>query len=281
MSAPHNDLQKLFHGGGELVPAGLRGYRTWRGLSPEGRLRSTGVTHEWAPACFRAEQSTGYEHARCLMTLTPADEHAAPGRHCSCGLYGWYSPNDSRIVPGTVFGAVEATGRTVLGAHGFRAQTATVLGVTADDEDLRHDLEVLGYPVHATVDELVTALPPDDVSSLVDHACGPRCQINNPWIALTGGPAGALHYVTVSTTAFDTAMKAVAAVCNAAGTSAAKAQEHALAALQALAAAADGDEHDDAPTDDSRRGLRARALALRRARNTGPRLNPFARRGDQ
>lgn len=161
----------LFRGQALLVPDALRGYRTWAGVTVDRRLRSTGVTHAWSPACFVGEASAGEESARCLAV--PQDQHPAPERTCSCGIYGWYHPDDTRIVSAPIFGAVRLSGRVVLGTHGFRAERASVLALTVADPLVRHELRLLGYPVYDSRAELLEAFPPEDVSALTGHRCGP------------------------------------------------------------------------------------------------------------
>jgi hypothetical protein len=170
-------LDDLFRGDSALVDGRLRGYRAWRGLAHggqhEGRLLSTGMAHTW-----RKDAHTEPEGASCLTYLDQV--HFAPDAHCRCGIYGWYDPADERIphpaASGSVFGVVQATGRVILGTHGFRAEKAQVLAVTADDPGQREQLRSAGYRVFDSRDELLAAYPPDDVSGLVDHDCDGTCQ---------------------------------------------------------------------------------------------------------
>lgn len=170
-----NLVQSMFDGP-QLVPSALRGYRTWGGLSPTNQLESTSVNHLWPPAPFRGAGSTGLERAECLdWDGTGRKDHGAPDGQCQCGIYGWYAPADSRIVPRPVFGAIEASGRVLLGSHGFRAETVTVLGVTADSPVLLKRLIAAGYPTWPSRAQLLKAFPPEDVSGLTGHVCGGSC----------------------------------------------------------------------------------------------------------
>jgi hypothetical protein len=110
-------------------------------------------------------------------------EAASPVRGCACGLYGWYAPDDTRIILADVFGAVEASGRVLLGGHGFRAERARLLAVVIPDRHREYvrvrkllaKLEDAAVPVFADEAELVAHFPPDDVSELVEHRCDDGC----------------------------------------------------------------------------------------------------------
>lgn len=161
-------LEQLFQGGPALVPGALLGYRTWdlyRGLD---RIASTGISYVYGPPGT-------VEIATCRRD-SHAPAHEAPSHECACGFYGWYRPADTRIVPAGVFGAVRATGRVVLGTHGFRAQQLQVLAVTAALADDRATLRRAGFIVYDTREQLLRAHPPEDISALVDHHCDHRCR---------------------------------------------------------------------------------------------------------
>lgn len=246
-------VQDLFQGEPALVPGSLRGYRCWDGPTKAGQLRSTGMRHVWEPAPHDGRS----EHALCLISTT---DHAAPQPDCSCGLYGWYDPADSRLVLSQVFGAVQATGRVVLGSHGFRAERLEVLAVTAENPHVLSSLRAAGYPTVPTREELLERWPADDVSGLVEHRCDARCY------AQGGMGSGAFLLASLglsSAAAAAGAHRVVAQLQQAMATSA----ETLLASLEALAAAADGDTDPPAPP----LSLRERALAAVRRRGTGPR----------
>lgn len=154
-----------------LVPGALRGYRRWKRIE-RNRLQSTGMYYFWP--------ENGVARAECLFNPLERPSHEAPGPGCECGLYGWYDPKDARIplagTEGAVFGVIEATGRTILGSHGFRASGAKVVGVTSEDPLVRDMLRFsCPFPVFDTEQELVKEFPPQDMSSLVDHECGGDC----------------------------------------------------------------------------------------------------------
>lgn len=231
-----------------VVPAALRGYRTWH-HSSDGGLWSR-MPYEWG---------FGEQPAQCLTSRACScvicsfynyrraerPVHSAPDAGCECGFYGWYSPVDSRLQLGSVFGAVEVTGRVLMGTHGFRAERARVLGLVIESatlgaQVLRQRAEVSLVPVFSSRAALLEQLPPDDVSSLVDHSCDQRCV------------SGAPPWVPPS----------MAGIPQATAVEAAKW----LAALRDPAPeAAVSDEPE--PTVSAAE----RALALRRSRNTGPR----------
>jgi hypothetical protein len=264
-------IQEMCSGDETVVPAALRGYRTWS-LDPAGRLRAAALPYLW---------QMGEQHAECMVGsrsaagLVPArvqgcdcfycrrpKPHAAPDSGCQCGFYGWYSPDDTRLMDRPVFGAIEVTGRVLLGTHGFRAERARVLGLvlpTWPPTDLLRDYcKSRLVPTFDSRDELVAQLPPDDVSQLVAHTC-------------EGDPA-------CLEAEFNVALRA--AIGNFGVAFSAAGQN------MARVAAAFSVPTDDSPSGSSSSGDAApmsaseRALAARRTRNTGPRLrNPFSRRG--
>lgn len=70
-----------------------------------------------------------------LNTTVPgcscAGRHLAPNAECTCGIYGWYTPDfATREHTGAVFGVVEISGRVLLGTTGFRAERARIVAVT-------------------------------------------------------------------------------------------------------------------------------------------------------
>ncbi len=138
-----------------LVPGGLRGFRTWTWEPTRGPVRSRG--YPW----------TGGElHAVCDI----GGEHDAPSTTCACGIYAWYRPDDSRLIPGVVFGVVEARGRVLLGDYGFRAEHARVTALVTSWPPLVAWCDEHAIRVFRSRDDLVAALPPDDVTELLGHA---------------------------------------------------------------------------------------------------------------
>jgi hypothetical protein len=95
-------VQTLFQGPEALVPGTLRGYRTWR-LTLGGRLVSTAMESLW---------DDDVNEATCFSPLKHPGV-AVPDARCQCGFYGWYAPDDSRIVPSDVFGVIEASARVI------------------------------------------------------------------------------------------------------------------------------------------------------------------------
>jgi hypothetical protein len=173
-------------GGGDagraLVPASLRGYRTWRLLSrraaaqlPDGALPLTSVTRR----NVRWEQTLT---ARCEApgpgTLGPAPSatdagHRAPEAGCVCGIYGWYDPADTYMTSARVFGVVEASGLVIMGEQGFRAQRATIAAVVTRSRRATAACERAGVAVYRRRRDLLRDYPPDDVSSLLGDPPAP------------------------------------------------------------------------------------------------------------
>jgi hypothetical protein len=150
-----------------LIPGALRGYRTWRIDGPK-LLTSSIIPSVWLP---------GEKQAECLRhdSLPRCPESTVPNAGCRCGIYGWYRP-DSRSVYGLmpVFGVIEAYGRVLLGSHGFRAERARVVAICPGGriERSRRLLEMfdyqrsIGVDVYDTVESMLEAYPPDDLSAL-------------------------------------------------------------------------------------------------------------------
>lgn len=266
-------VQSMFDGDPQLVPGVLRGYRTWAGMTHDGRLRSVGMSHAWGPAPFGGESEPAVCLRGSVLPPFPPHDEGAPGRQCPCGLYGWYAPDDTRMATAAIVGVVQARGRVILGTHGFRAERLEVLGVTASDglPTTLQELRRHGYPVFADRAALVEAFPPDDVSGLVDHDCDGRCQDN----------AGMLHTLAVRWQAamsaeFTKAITGAVAGLQQLGQSLASHHVHVHHAFMAIAQAADG--NDDAPAADTRI-VRQRALDAVRNRGAGPKRTPYARLG--
>lgn len=255
-------VQDLFVGEPALVPDALRGYRTWQ-PSHDG-LRSTGALYQWpqpAPhvaTCLRRQMLHG---------LVEDHPDPAPGRQCVCGFYGWYTPADTRIVRAPVWGSVRATGRVVLGTHGFRAERVEVEAVVVEDlqrglyEPARVEamLRDRGFTVCRSREELLERFPPQDMSGLVDHVCGPSCDavaqlaLGGLFVHLSVSSA---QMAQVVQKAFDDLQRSMA-----------QSSDHVRTALQALAGGLDGDPDEQEPDTRTRR---QRALDAVRQRSTGP-----------
>lgn len=197
-------MSALWHGEETLVPDVLRGYRGWQ--VRDSQLHSTGVSHRWAAPevsarCLAQPVNGGFE-PDCPCDLCRSNTHAPPVRDCTCGIYGWYSPHDTRLVEADVFGVVEATGRVVLASHGFRAEQARILALAiaplhsvrnpfsasiystiygrelpspSDLHDLARWAKTQNIPVFRDRTELLTAFPPKDMTALVTHDCDETC----------------------------------------------------------------------------------------------------------
>ena len=117
--------------------------------------------------------SAGVTFANCLR-----GPHAAPKEGCTCGLHAWYAVADARAhtLPGEVTAVVRASGRVLLGEHGWRAEKAEILAVAlpsrrtsthARRERVRAVVEA-AYPGVPLVEEseLAALYPRDDLSAL-------------------------------------------------------------------------------------------------------------------
>lgn len=159
-------VRDLFGDDRALVAGSLIGFRCWASVDGFGRLRSTGVQYAWP-----RNSATHPDTAQCRGGLCGGQ---APSARCGCGLYGWYSPADSRLVRGTVFGAIEATGRVQLGTHGFRAERARVLGVVTEYRTYASLLQRAGHRLFDSREALLEAYPAQDMTGLVNHRCTRR-----------------------------------------------------------------------------------------------------------
>src|SRR4051794_21786654 len=104
-------MRDLTEGRGEhdLVPGRLRLYRTWRPDARDGThgLMSTGWDIKWS-----------HDEMTAICTRSLLDEHPSPTKSCTCGIYGWYDPHDTRMVGAALIGVIEAWGHCVLGSNG-------------------------------------------------------------------------------------------------------------------------------------------------------------------
>ena len=163
-----------------LVVGSLHVYRQFRlDLSgPQPRLLSRVYDSEWSPGAMTAECAP--PTSLSLPLPTPVyrawrPSHPAPAEGCSCGFYGWYTPDEDWIddvytpVGPVVFGAVTVTGRAVLGDSGLRAERARLLALAAPHR--RYAAELLAaapeVPVYPDRAALLAALPPGDWSGLL------------------------------------------------------------------------------------------------------------------
>jgi hypothetical protein len=170
-------------GGGDsgrpLVPGSLRGYRTWwragrRASLPDRMLPLTSVTRRhviWdttlsARCVPRDTAPSGLPSAEVL------DDHPAPRAGCNCGIYGWYAPDDAGIMSASVFGAIEASGRILMGERGFRAERARITAVVTRNRRVAAACTRAGITVYGRRRDLLRDHPPADLSALLGDRPG-------------------------------------------------------------------------------------------------------------
>jgi hypothetical protein len=164
-------------GGGDagrpLVPGSLRGYRTWqlagRSDAPDGMLPLTSVTRPhvvWSPT-LRAHCVPPDPGCPGRGPSTPPTDHRAPQPGCSCGIYGWYDPDDTGMLDARVFGTFEASGLILMGERGFRAERARITAVATLNRRVTAACIQAGIAVYRRRRHLLRDYPPADPSSLL------------------------------------------------------------------------------------------------------------------
>jgi hypothetical protein len=73
------------------------------------------------------------------------------------------------MVPAPVVGVIAASGRIVMGSHGFRAQHATIVAVVTRDRRIIEACEEVGIAVYRWRHHLVRDYPPEDLRALLDE----------------------------------------------------------------------------------------------------------------
>jgi hypothetical protein len=121
----------------ELVPASLRGFRSWR---VEGGSRLTAVVRNyyWNP---------GVNTAQCFFdgAVFRHEDREVPNRDCTCGFYACYSFFNHNIHMADIFGSVKASGLVIMGTEGFRAQKVEVEALWSINR--RHEVVAERYGV--------------------------------------------------------------------------------------------------------------------------------------
>ncbi len=154
------------------VPGVLRGYR----LMDVRRLRTK-------PQVWTLHGARQPWPGRELRATCPEPEPCSepPGDNCTCGIYHGYQPSF-----GTAEGVglywlcvTESSGATVLGTLGFRSSFTRVVAAARRSSrstpppespwwyDQYRVMDQLGIQTFLTAKDLVTAFPPDDLSSLL------------------------------------------------------------------------------------------------------------------
>jgi hypothetical protein len=126
----------------ELVPATLRGFRSWR---VEGsRLIAVVRNYTW---------DVGINTARCYFgdaLRLPQDVHSEeiPSKDCTCGFYACYSFFNSNIPMADIFGSVKASGLVVIGTEGFRAEKVEVEALWSTNRRHQYIADRYGVPFY-------------------------------------------------------------------------------------------------------------------------------------
>ncbi|HXY94438.1 MAG TPA: hypothetical protein VEP49_18315 [Acidimicrobiia bacterium] len=177
-----SQLTEAFGGGDhgrQLVPGSLRGYRTWRrvgwrGKVPDGTLPLTAVTRRsvvWGPTIYA--QCTEPDVA---IPITVTSRFRLPGYHrspearCECGIYAWYSPDDTAVLDAGlfgVFGVIQASGLILMGDRGFRAERAQIVAVVTRNKRVAEACTNVGVAVYRRRRDLLRDYPPEDLSALL------------------------------------------------------------------------------------------------------------------
>src|SRR5262245_49393259 len=177
-----SELTEAFGGGDhgrQLVPGSLRGFRTWRrtrwrGRVPEGTLPLTAVTRRtvvWGPTIYA--QCTEPDVA---VPITITARYRLPGFHrspeprCECGIYAWYSPDDTAVLDAGifgVFGVIQASGLILMGDRGFRAEKAQIVAVVTRNRRVAEACTAAGIRVYRRRRDLLKDYPPEDLSALL------------------------------------------------------------------------------------------------------------------
>lgn len=138
------------------IPDGIEpliGYRGWKVREVDGKPMLKAVSYEeyWPPGNVAAEAICSGRQPRAEITLHEipeedfancareieeliqswseqwSDPHEPPNESCRCGLYARLDRDE--VVDGEVTGQIEAWGKIVKGAYGFRAQYARIKGL--------------------------------------------------------------------------------------------------------------------------------------------------------
>jgi hypothetical protein len=176
--------QAMCSGEAAVVSSGLRGYRCWNWHGPQ-RLGSVGEFGEWSGIT---------ENATCRLPARRQLKyggHRAPHESCTCGIYGWYRPNETRLRTGDVFGVIEASGRIIVGDFGFRAESARIVAVVSEE---RGWFESQGVPVFKDRDALLAAFQPPDIEEVLGQDAPPGDHIVGAgWVAIQIDPGRAVE----------------------------------------------------------------------------------------
>lgn len=159
-----------------LVPNSLRGYRCW--VLSNNRLKAL-YRHTYWDIGIPMVANCNLIHI--LDTDSAGHLHSAPHIDCTCGIYVKYEPLFDNGEAGelvrhinglVVFGAIDASGKILMGTSGFRAEKAVTLGLTPlvnsveSHDEVERFCQDKGIRYYSTANQLVKCFPPEDLISL-------------------------------------------------------------------------------------------------------------------
>jgi hypothetical protein len=158
--------------GSSLVVGSLRVYRAWEPYVP--LVGQRGV--EWdTPAMDAKCILSGCGCDECMKDSAKPHKAIVPKKKCTCGIYGFYTPEFVDAPPIAVLGTIRATGKLLMGTTGVRAAHAEIesLLLTAKQDHwgvTRKDLKVKypEVPVYKSTEKWLADYPPESVSELLD-----------------------------------------------------------------------------------------------------------------
>jgi hypothetical protein len=148
--------------GYDIAAGSVIGYRTWKApWNRPGHHQLVGAYGEkWAHPSKPGHKYTAVCAQRCAGTVPNED-------NCGCGFWAYWEPG-RHISSHYVVGAIEGSGKVILGEDGFRSQHAVIRGLTFLGDFTKADLQMLEKykaPVFDSELSLVAAVGTDLVYS--------------------------------------------------------------------------------------------------------------------
>ena len=134
----------------ELVPASLRGFRSWR--TDGSRLIAVVRNYTWDVGVNTARCSYDAGLPPCsgwgFPGTAPLGRNQVPNKDCTCGFYACYSFFNSNIPMADIFGSIKASGLVVMGTEGFRAEKVEVEALWSTDRRHKDVADRYGVPFY-------------------------------------------------------------------------------------------------------------------------------------